>query len=311
MKKLFIVFLIFFNPTIYANQMEECLDAECVTYFKEFRQYAKRGYADAMYALGDMYWVGYGTKKDPSSAIKTYRRAAKFGSSLAQFKLGYIYLTDKENFDYDESLKYFKKAARNGSGQSSFILGVIYYRGQLGEKSLSDADKWLTKAYEQNNKQVREFIEHIYLKGEVNADNLPDVYEIITNLAKETEANSEQQVVAKKSNGAIQNKTSDSIETQQAPNSKAKRKSTFRWPEDDGTEVITVRAPSLIEIFDYEIQRFSHISPEKYRVNTGSKIFSQTCERNLTCTGMSISQYQILAGELNDIALSTIMGGGG
>lgn len=300
--------MIFFNPTIYASQMEECLDAECVTYFKEFRQYAKRGYADAMYALGDMYWVGYGTKKDPSSAIKTYRRAAKFGSSLAQFKLGYIYLTDQENFDYDESVKYFKKAARNGSGQSSFILGVIYYRGNFGEQSLSEADKWLTKAYEQNNKQVRTFIEHIYLNGEVNSDNLPDVYEIITKIAEDTQLNSAQPKVAKISGTANPNRPSQSVVAQHSANSKTISKPKFRWPEDDGTEVITVRAPSLIEIFDYEIERFSHISPEKYRVNTGSKIFNQTCERNLTCTGMSISQFQLLAADLNDIALASIMG---
>jgi TPR repeat protein len=53
-----------------------------------FRKAAEKGYAPAQTNLAQMYAQGKGLPKDPSEAIKWFRRAAMQGDAGAQFQLG-------------------------------------------------------------------------------------------------------------------------------------------------------------------------------------------------------------------------------
>ena len=236
-----------------------CMDKICVDYFKEYKKYARLGYADAMVTLAEMYYYGHGTEKNIKKALKQYKSAAKWGSVKGQYKTGIMYLNEEEVKDLDDAVKYLKKAARNKHVNAALLLGVIFFSEDYFEQDFSEADKWLTKAYEKGHKKAPAFVEYMKTTEHFNTENFPDLIEAISeNPIK---------IADRADNVDNLQKT-----TQLAHQPQSKKK----------MEVITVYG-SLPDLFDAQLASLRNTYPEKNAQNTGSKIIGKTCAQTLSC----------------------------
>jgi hypothetical protein len=255
--------LIGVNNSSYAAsaQMGPCDEQVCVDYFKQYKKYAKLGYADAMVTLAEMYYYGHGTKQSLKKAMKQYRSSAKWGSVKGQYKTGIMYLNEEEIKDVEEGVKYLKKAARKNHVTASLLLGIIYSSEKYFEQDLSEADKWLTKAYKKKHEKAAAYVEYLKSTDKFTAKNFPD-------LTKEVAANPIEvaTVVSKTSPAKSQDKDSNA---QQA----AKK---------DDVEVITVYG-SLPDLLDAQLASLRNTYPEKHAQNTGSNIIGKNCAQTLSC----------------------------
>ncbi|WP_394175416.1 tetratricopeptide repeat protein [Thalassotalea litorea] len=256
-----------------ATNIGPCMTEPCKIYFKEYKKYAKKGYADAHSGLGEMYYHGFGTEPDTNSAIRSFKRGAKYGSQTAAYKLGYIYLTDSSIKDLDNAVKYLKMAARDNHRESMYILAVIHSDDSYGIRDYDETDKWLTKAYKHNHLRSRLFISHLSNQSSFNETNFPDIYEIVSKYTKPIE----------KTNIAADDKASTLATTQIA------------WPENE-MEVVEVSSPNLQDLLNNEIQHFRSTRPDKYNTGTGTRIVGRTCEEIMSCGSADKSEFRNLIG---------------
>ncbi|MCG9738310.1 sel1 repeat family protein [Shewanella insulae] len=232
------------TSTSYASGLPECGSAECKEYFKAYTILTKRGHSDAMATLGELYYAGYGTKKNPKKALKWFRRAAKFGNTTAQYKAAVMYLQDTDYQDVDKAISLLKRSMKVDFSPSALILGKVYLNETLAEQDLTEADKWLSKAYELNNVSAKTFATNLKNSEQAKALPLPKLYAMV-----EADKN-------------IQ------------PGSKA--------PVGE-METITVTAPDYNRYFNDEIARLNNSRPDT-KSGTGSNIAGRTCAEMWACS---------------------------
>jgi len=205
-----------------ANQLEACTTAECQEYFKAYKILTKRGHSEAMATLGELYYAGYGTKKDNEQALKWFRRSAKFGIVSAQYKAGVLYLQDSEFQDVDKGITLLKRATKADFSPASLVLGKVYLGGHLVERDYEQADKWLSQAYQLNSPELLDIINELNDTQELS--KLPELSRLTTS------------------------------DTSQA-------NPTFSPPIDE-METIVVTAPDFTAYFDDEIARLNTAIPD-------------------------------------------------
>ncbi len=112
-------------------------------------QAAKRGNANALYAVGRMYDLGDTLPADPQKAVVYYKEAALKGQPDAQNALGLLFYTG-EIVGKDPAIarKWFLQAAKGGSADAMFNLGVMLVNGEGGDKDLVLAYVWFKLADE-------------------------------------------------------------------------------------------------------------------------------------------------------------------
>jgi len=288
MKILFIiatimVSLVSFNSHAVYAKITACDEAVCKDYFKTYKKYARMGYADAMDTLGQLYYYGYGTKKNVKKALKQYRSAAKYGSVKGQYNAAMIYINEDKFRDIDEGVKYLKKAARNKNVSSAFLLGMIYFSPDFYEQDFDEADKWLTMAYESGSKEVPPYLRALQSNEQFTQKNFPELFnaiaitplpepEVTVQVAATTEANSPAA-------------TEIAAETPSSTNATAKERKITKAPENENlgdTEVITV-VGRLTDLFDTQIASLRNAYPEKGGQSTGTKIAGKSCAQTLSC----------------------------
>lgn len=167
--KIILLSVLLFSFNSSAITIKACDTSDCVNYFKSFKKAAQRGHPKAAFILGKFYQNGYGTPVNISKAINYYKKAASFGIKEAKFKAGYLLLTNKENYDYDEGIKWLTKAARFNHPNAAFFLGITYF----DEKNFSDADKWLAIAYEKHQVDMPKWLNHINKNKQYDETELP------------------------------------------------------------------------------------------------------------------------------------------
>jgi hypothetical protein len=197
-----------------------CQLDECKLYFKHFTKAAKRGHAGAMATLGQFYYIGYGTEPNESKAISFLKKASRFADKAAQYKLGLIYLTSKENYDLDASIKYLNKAAKKDYKDANLLLGTIYYNNQFTPQNFALADKYLSKSFQQRHPQLPAVISNIKAKVSLDSNSFP----LLSQKLSETP-------LTVNSEGAIQ------------------------WPESE-IETITITSPPITQILDASLLAF-------------------------------------------------------
>ncbi|WP_394130758.1 tetratricopeptide repeat protein [Shewanella maritima] len=138
--------------------IEECHTQECNSYFVRFKTFSKSGYVDAMYMLGELYYQGYGTKKNEERALKWFRKASKFDLPHAQFKAGVIYIRPGENQDIERGIKYLKKAHKNNFNPATHLLGLLYLEGEYVSKDMDVATQYFKQTYANNYPDSVKFI---------------------------------------------------------------------------------------------------------------------------------------------------------
>jgi len=283
MKKMIIIFSLLFliahSSSSVAATIGACQDKVCVDYFKQYKKYAKAGYADAMFTMGELYSYGHGTKVSMKKAFKMYKKSAKYGSIKGQFKTAMIYLKDGEYKDVSSGVRYLKKAARGNSSDAAFLLGVIYTKPDYYEIDFSLSDKWLSKAYQSKHKNVVPFVQVLKKKGSFNQNNYPELWATIGDKQISTEPLLQDQKIAKS-----------------AP-SKKLQSSQQDKKEKSSMEVITVTY-SLHDLFKAELASFRHSYPEKGAVSTGSSIIGKSCAESLSCSTTSQGEFDRMAMKL-------------
>ena len=175
--------LIVFNPLSYSNDqidkhqssssMSYCQLEECKRYFKQYKKAAKRGHAGAMATLGQFYYTGYGTEPNELKAIKFLKQASRYADTIAQYKLGLIYLTSEKNYQFDAAIKYLNKAAKKDHKDANILLGTIYYNNQFTPQNFALADQYLSKSYQQRHPQMPKVISNINAKVSLDNKNFP------------------------------------------------------------------------------------------------------------------------------------------
>ncbi|CAM3931565.1 tetratricopeptide repeat protein [Shewanella aquimarina] len=228
----------------YASGLPECDSAECKEYFKAYTILTKRGHSDAMATLGELYYAGYGTKKNNKKALKWFRRAAKFGNTTAQYKAAVMYLQETDYQDVDKAISLLERSLRVDFSPSALILGKVYLNDNLVKQNLTEADKWLSKAYELNNVSAKDFAKKLKNSELAKTLSLPKLYAMV-----------EADMNAKPGSGA---------------------------PVGE-METITVTAPDYNRYFDDEIARLNNSRPDT-ESGTGSNIAGRTCAEMWACS---------------------------
>ncbi len=89
-----------------------------------FRTAANHGLAEALAALANSFFRGYGVEKDVQKAITLYKEASDAGCASATLILGQIYWNEGRR---EEGLHYIREAAKQGDTQAAEILKQIKY----------------------------------------------------------------------------------------------------------------------------------------------------------------------------------------
>ena len=175
-----------------------------------YREVAERGYADAQFYLGEMYYFGYCVDKNHAEALRWYRKAAEQGHIEAQKAYDELFslygrgieqensevekwwrkASEQKDFDalnqlgecyffgdgiaqdYNEAVRLFHKAAGRGNAKAKFNLGMCYEKGAGVDEDYDEAKKWYEKAVKDGNAEALNWWIKAAESGNVKAQNL-------------------------------------------------------------------------------------------------------------------------------------------
>ena len=104
--------------------LNQAVWADDASDFRQTRQLAQQGDAEAQYNLGAMYYSGQGVRQDYTEAFRWFRKAADQGYAEAQYNLGLMYANGHGvHQDFNLSKEWFGKACDGG-----FQVGCDLYR---------------------------------------------------------------------------------------------------------------------------------------------------------------------------------------
>lgn len=107
------------------------------------------GDADALCALGDKLFHGFGEMSDRKLAFKCFERAYELGSLKGQTRFGYMVLYGIANdVPRTQGITVLEDAAMKGSGIAYNLLGHEYYRGEIVPRSYDKMFECYQKAAE-------------------------------------------------------------------------------------------------------------------------------------------------------------------
>ncbi|MBF0181606.1 MAG: SEL1-like repeat protein [Magnetococcales bacterium] len=139
-----------------------------------FRKAAEQGNVDAQFNLGELYSNHYASGNDTESrswynrlinfassivgiqddknSIYWYRKAAKQGHAISQYKLASV-IADGIGTQQDdkEAVFWFRKSAEQGDPNAQFMLGTMFQQGRGVPKDDQQAASWFRKSAEQKN----------------------------------------------------------------------------------------------------------------------------------------------------------------
>ena len=150
--------------------------AEPVKEFYETKAKAEAGDSLAQVRLGWMYITGDGVAKDSAEAVKWFRKAADQGKAWDQFRLGVMYdIGDRVAKDSAEAVMWYRKAADQGDVWAQDALGRMYAYGDGVPKDSVEAVKWFRKAADQGNAGAQFSLGCMYPNGEGVAKDSAEV----------------------------------------------------------------------------------------------------------------------------------------
>ena len=132
---------------------------------------AKQG-GDAGYQcdLGNMYWEGDGTLKDPKQALYWYKKSAMQGNAEAQCELGLMMMitslrseinnkrtTQKTKRSYIQGVFWLKKSAEQGNAEAQYRLGIAYSNGNGILVDKKKTAYWIKKSFKNGHEAAKEY----------------------------------------------------------------------------------------------------------------------------------------------------------
>lgn len=115
--------------------------------FDWFKVAADLGSVDALYWLGNAYFVGKVIERDLEKAYFSYKEAAEKGHGDAINNYADMYLRG-EYVEKDEkrALELFKAAAAKGVPEAMYTLGYMYENGVGTELDMEESKRWFTES---------------------------------------------------------------------------------------------------------------------------------------------------------------------
>lgn len=115
--------------------------------FEWFRKAAKAGNADALYWLGNYYFVGSVVEQDLEMTYNCYKKAAEKGHADAMNNYADMYLRGEYvSKDEVKALTLFMKAAALGVPEAMYTLGYMYQNGVGTIVDLEESREWFIKS---------------------------------------------------------------------------------------------------------------------------------------------------------------------
>ena len=105
---------------------------------------AKEGYGEACYLLGEMYYYGLGTEKNPTIAMRMYQRGIEYGHGRGEVELGDIYLYVSK--DHKKAFEAYQRAYQRKEPEAGCRMALFYYYNNLIE-AIGESFN-LTKAFD-------------------------------------------------------------------------------------------------------------------------------------------------------------------
>lgn len=131
-----------------------------------FIKAAKEGSLLADYYIGYLYEHGLGQKKSIDKALFWYKKSADKGNAIAQNHLGNIYSQGLGvNRSNDQAYGWYKKSAEKGNALAQGRLGFLYLNGLGVQKSDKTAFFWYKKSAEQGNTLAQSWLAKSYKNG--------------------------------------------------------------------------------------------------------------------------------------------------
>jgi TPR repeat protein len=91
-------------------------------------------YRESLYAIGMLYWHGYGVTQDYGVSAVWLKQAADINHPGAQNKLGYMHTMGQGlPLNYQEAVKWFQMAAAQGDAEAKHNLEVLFSKGLIPE----------------------------------------------------------------------------------------------------------------------------------------------------------------------------------
>ena len=138
-------------PSVIWADLAQGLDAaakeDWPTAYREFKESALRGNANAAVNLGNLYMRGLGVPQDYTQARAWYEKAALESNPIAEAKLGVMYyvgLGIEEN--RTRAAEWFQKAGDQGDAHSAMTLAEMYLVGDGVPTNRTEAYIWFTIA---------------------------------------------------------------------------------------------------------------------------------------------------------------------
>jgi len=172
--------IMFVTTQVSAAQFTDCMREQCQSYFKKYKKLTHLNNYDATLTLAAMYHHGYGTEKNLRKALNYFELVANAGSPHAAYSAGIIYLTDNALYNTKKGLAYLNKAAKEDHQEATLALALIYINGEHGTHDLSQADKWLAKAYQLKHLDMAEVITQIDQKTSYKREDFPLLYQALS-----------------------------------------------------------------------------------------------------------------------------------
>jgi len=112
--------------------------------FKETKERAEHGDAEAQYNLAVMYDMGVGAPKNYTESGKWYAKAAGQGIAEAQFQLGVRYYEHAKQAkdNYVKAFSWFYKAGLQGMAEAQYNVALMYQLGRGVPTNRVEAYKW-------------------------------------------------------------------------------------------------------------------------------------------------------------------------
>jgi len=120
-----------------------------------------------LYKLGYQFEVGIDQEADQAKAHTYYQKAATKGYSEAQYKLGRLYYSGDIDgkADFAKAFDWFSKAAEQEHSAANWAIGYMYEFGSGRDKNAKEAFSWYLKSAEFGYKDAQVSVAGMYLSG--------------------------------------------------------------------------------------------------------------------------------------------------
>lgn len=121
--------------------------------------------AKLKYRIGMMYLNGLGVEKNEEKGIEYLLKSAEMKNADAQYALAKQYLIKGDKDKIEEGVKCLRDSAENGNVYAQCRLAKEYLKGEVIEKDVGAAEKWLTKAVDKEYQVAEYILGSEYLSG--------------------------------------------------------------------------------------------------------------------------------------------------